>query len=319
MSHNEYGGYIEYENYLGKCFHNEALGLNCGRNCLAYLIETKGIKKIYLPYFLCISVENVCKKYHVEIQYYNVDINFIPKIKYKIKQDEWLYIVNYYGQIKNEIIREWKEKYPNLIVDNSQAYFQMPVDDVDTIYTCRKYFGVADGAFLYTDKQKSEGLEQDYSYERMHFLLGRYEKGASEFYSEYVANNEQFQNAPILKMSKLTRNLLNGINYSGVEELRTENFTVLHNLLEKYNLLKLSIPKGAFMYPLYIKNGAMIRKHLLEKKIYIPVLWPDVLDKCDNSTLEYDMAENILPIPVDQRYDVDDMKYIVEVIERCID
>lgn len=318
MSHNEYGGYIEYENYHGKYFHNEAVALNCGRNCLAYLIETKNIRKIHLPYFLCATVENICKNYDVEIQYYNIDKNFLPKFEHEIEEDEFLYVVNYYGQIGNEKIEQWKEKYSNLIVDNSQAYFQMPVDGVDTIYTCRKYFGVADGAFLYTDKQKQEELEQDYSYERMHFLLGRYEKGANEFYSEYVANNKQFNDAPILNMSRLTRNLLRGIDYSKVEERRTDNFAILHDLLKKYNMLELSVPNGAFMYPLYIKDGAKIRNKCRENKIYIPILWPDVFETCDDSMLEYDMAENILPIPIDQRYDRNDMKYIVEVIERCI-
>ena len=166
--------------------------------------------------------------------------------------------------------------------------------------------------------QKNEELEQDYSYERMHFLLGRYEKGASEFYSEYVANNAQFQNAPILKMSKLTENFLRGIDYSKVAEVRTENFAILHDMLSKYNLLQLTIPYGGFMYPLYIKDGAEIRNECRTKKIYIPTLWPDVFEKCDTSMREYDMAKNILPIPVDQRYNTDDMKYIVEVIEQCI-
>lgn len=314
----EIGGYIELDTYSMTMLHENAVALNCGRNCLAYLIKTKKIKKIHLPYFLCASVENICKKYHVEIQYYNIDENFLPKLYRNIEVDEWLYVVNYYGQVQNQKIREWKEKCPRLIVDNSQAYFQMPVDNVDTIYTCRKYFGVADGAFLYTDKHKGEEFERDYSYERMHFLLGRYEKGANEFYREYVANNKQFQDAPILRMSSLTTNLLRGIDYSKVEERRTENFAVLHDLLKKYNMLELSIPNGAFMYPLYIKNGAKIRNKCRENKIYIPILWPDVFETCDDSMLEYDMAENILPIPVDQRYDRNDMKYIVEVIEKCI-
>lgn len=77
-------------------------------------------------------------------------------------------------------------------MDNAQAYFQEPIDGFETLYTCRKFFGVPDGAVLYTDKQ-IEINEVDQSYTRMHFLLGRYEKTAGEFYQEYVDNNHLFK------------------------------------------------------------------------------------------------------------------------------
>ena len=50
-------------------------------------------------------------------------------------------------------------------------------------------------------------------------------------------------------------------------------------------------------------------------KIYIPTLWPNVLDECEPDTLEYKFAADILPIPVDQRYGVEDMEYLAEVIK----
>ena len=69
------------------------------------------------------------------------------------------------------------------------------------------------------------------------------------------------------------------------------------------------------MYPLLINNGMRIRKQLQQMKIYIPTLWPNVLDECEPDTLEYKFAADILPIPVDQRYGVEDMEYLVEVIQ----
>ena len=81
------------------------------------------------------------------------------------------------------------------------------------------------------------------------------------------------------------------------------------------NQLKLICPSGAFMYPLYLPNGAEIRKKLQAHKIFIPILWPAVFNICDEGELEYNMAKNILPIPVDQRYTIDDMNYIVNILE----
>ena len=199
-------------------------------------------------------------------------------------------------------------------MDNAQAYFQEPIDGFETLYTCRKFFGVPDGAVLYTDKQ-IEINEVDQSYTRMHFLLGRYEKTAGEFYQEYVDNNHLFKDEPIKRMSRLTENLLHGLDYELVKTRRTENFAYLHEQFKAVNQLKLICPSGAFMYPLYLPNGAEIRKKLQAHKIFIPILWPAVFNICDEGELEYNMAKNILPIPVDQRYTIDDMNYIVNILE----
>ena len=315
----EYGGYIEFENYHGNMVHEGAISLNCGRNALAYLCEAKKIKKLYLPYFLCSSVPNLCKKIGVEYGYYHINEKFEPIFNQALGEEEWLYIVNFYGQLDNDYLTAWKRKYDRVIIDNAQSYFQMPVGGVDTLYTCRKYFGVADGAFLYTDTKLSRELPRDESFERMHFLLGRFERNANEFYSEYVANNKLFATEPVKRMSRLTENLLCGIDYAGVAKRRQENFEFLDTELWNINELKLKSVYCAFMYPLLIQNGAAVRKELQKEKIYIPTLWPNVLEECPKDSLEYHYAADVLPILVDQRYGIEDMKYLVEVIRNEID
>ena len=314
----EYGGYIEVEHYKGSEYHEKALKLNCGRNCLAYLFKTKDISKIYLPYFICSSVTDVCSKYNIEYCFYHIDSNFKPLFMSELKDDEFIYVVNYYGQLSNDYITDLKLRYDNLIIDNAQAFFQLPVANVQTLYTCRKYFGVSDGAYLYAD-DKSLPLEQDYSYDRMRFLMGRFEKTANEFYSEYVDNNHFFKNEEIKIMSKMTQNILKSIDYEYVKKIRKSNFKYLDDKLKEYNSLTMKIPEGAFMYPFYHENAKQIRKILQAKKIYIPILWPDVFDVCKETDLEYKLASNILPLPIDQRYSSKDMNVIVQEIMKCID
>lgn len=313
----EIGGYIELDKYMLPMLHDDAIMLNCGRNALAYLIRARQITKIALPKFLCSSVSDVCHKEGVQVKCYSIGKDFLPK-DLSIEEDEWLYIVNYYGQIDNNILLEYSNKY-RVIVDNAQAYFQMPIKGVDTIYTCRKFFGVADGAILYTDATIDVQYEHDESFDRMRFLLGRFERTASEFYGEYSANNSLFSDEPIKYMSKLTMNLLHGIDYETIRKQRTENFAYLHSQLGSINGLNLKIPDGAFMYPLYVNNGNDLKKKLQELKIYVPTLWPDVYKVCEDNELEYFMAQRIVPIPVDQRYNLDDMKYIVDKIKKHID
>lgn len=313
----EIGGYIELDKYTLPMLHEGAVALNCGRSALAYLIETRDIEKIALPRFLCHSMRNVCRQYNVDARYYSIGADFLPR-DVALEDDEWLLLVNYYGQLDNGIIKQLAKRYRRVVVDNTQAYFQMPVPGVDTLYSCRKFFGVPDGGFLHTGAYLQRDLPQDESFERMHFLLGRFERTAGEFYSEYVANNERFEHEPLKRMSKLTENLLHGIDYAQAKRTRTENFRCLHTALAGRNKLQLTVPEGPFMYPLWIDNGAALRRELQNQKIYIPTLWPNVLEDCAPDTLEYELAANILPLPVDQRYGKDEMEHMIERIKAGI-
>lgn len=314
----EIGGYLEFETFCGPEYHTGAIRLNSGRNCLAYLLEARSIKKIHLPYYLCSSVREVCAKYGVEIHYYHVNKDFSPKIDFKLSSSDYLYLVNYYGQISNVYIENLAQKIENLIVDNSQAFFQMPVEGIDTLYTCRKFFGVPDGAYLYSNASLGHKLKQDVSLNRMAYILGRFEEDATSHYEEFRYNENIFEQIPMLGMSKLTQNLLKGIDYNRVKAKRERNFSFLNKNLNSINQLQLKVPIGAFSYPLLLEDGVAIRKKMQEKKIYIPMLWPDVLDSCDRSTVEYHYARNILPVPCDQRYGKNDMIKLIEEFIQCI-
>lgn len=313
----EIGGYIELDTYTGKEYHEGAFALNCGRNALVYLIRAKQIKNLCLPYYCCCSIYDICKKESVGVSYYYIDENLRPILIKELEEKEWLYIINYYGQLNNKELAEYKEQYQRVIVDSAQAFFQPCVQGIDTIYSCRKFFGVADGAYLYTDA-KIISLERGYSYDKMRFLHGRFEKDANEFYSEYIENNKRFQTEPLRLMSRLTQNLLRGLDYYKIAETRESNFKCLHNVLKTINRINLEIPYGAFTYPLYVRNGNLIREELRQKKIYIPLLWPNVCEMCKASEFEYDFAMNLLPLPVDQRYGNDDMYYILDILDELL-
>ena len=119
----EIGGYIELDRYKGEEYHLRALALNCGRACLAYLIRQREIKKIYLPRFLCSSVAETCRSEDISYEYYPIDEKFRPLINGVPGSGEWLYIVNYYGQIKDEELRQYRQRFQRIIVDHTQAFF----------------------------------------------------------------------------------------------------------------------------------------------------------------------------------------------------
>lgn len=312
----EIGGYLELDSYSLPLLHEKALALNSGRGCLEYLISQKNIRRIALPYFVCDVVTDTCRKMGVKLSFYHIGKDFLP-VNAEPAEDTYMYLVNFYGRLDEKQLLGFKEKYPLLIVDNAQAYFSKPLDKVDTLYTCRKFFGVADGGFLYTDAPE-KALNQDESHERMGFVLGRYERPAGEFYAEASKNNDLYSEIPVMAMSKLTRNLLRAIDYEQVKKARTENYALLHKELGALNGLDIKLTEGAYAYPLLLEKGAEIRKLLAEKKIFVPTLWPNVLKEMPEDSLEHNFAKNILPLPCDQRYGAEEMLYISEVIKSCI-
>lgn len=315
------GGYIEFEHYSGTIYHECAVALNSGRNALAYLCETKNIKQLRLPLFLCSSVMNLCSSIGVRFTNYPIKENFEPDIIKPLADDEWFYIVNYYGQLNDEKITEYSAKYKRIIVDNSQSYFQRPDEEypTDTLYSCRKYFGVSDGAFLYTDRKLDRCIPVDESYKRMEFLLGRFDtEDPGLFYDGYKANNMIFQNEPIKEMSRLTANILMSIDYDKIRKIRNKNFKYLDSKLRSINELKLDSTNATFMYPLLIRNGSEVRKELIKSNLFVPQLWPLDKEHALIDSLEYRYSEDILPLPIDQRYSIEDMEYIVSLVNNVV-
>ena len=313
--HKEIGGYLEMERFSGPMMHEDALALSSGRACLSYLIEQRDIRKLLLPDLLCDVVTKVCEERGVAVRRYAVEENLRPE-NVQPEEDEWLYLVNYYGQLTKEELLSWAKENPRLIVDNAQAYFSAPVPGADTLYTCRKFLGVADGGFLYTDAPR-RALERDESHGRMGFVLGRFERPAGEFFAEAAANNDSLP-TKARAMSELTKNLLCGVDYYAVRDRRTGNYRMLHEAFQDLNLLTVRKIAGAYAYPLRLREGEEIRKELIRKKIFVPQLWPNVLKEQPEDSTACRLTREILPLPCDQRYGKEEMATIIDAVFDCL-
>ena len=318
----EIGGYFELEHFDGKSFHENGIALNSGRGCLSYLTELRQIKTIWIPDFMCDSVSNCFKRDGVFVHEYSITEDFLPNYNEIIfDSDSWLYLMDYYGTIEEDIVNQaYSFSQGRLIVDETHAYYNQPWSNADTLYTCRKWFGVSDGAYLYTKDNSilKRSLPNDYSYERMEYMLGRFELSANEFFRQAQDNNDFFDDQPAKTMSRITANLLRAIDYKSVAKKRFRNWEILNKNLSGVNKLKLNQPKTApFMYPLLLENADGVRSMLADMRIYVPTLWPNVAQKNDGS-VACNFAKNILPLPIDQRYEEEDMKLILEALRVCL-
>lgn len=314
----EIGGFFELELNHFKEFHTNAIRLNTGRNCFEYILKVKKYKKIYLPYFICDVILEPIIKLGLEYEFYRINDSFEPLFIKSLNDHEAFLYVNYFG-LKQNIVESLSYKYKNLVVDNTQAFFSSPINGVDTFYSPRKFLGVADGGYLYIDKILSVKLEKDKSFERVSHLLKRIDFNANIAYPDFIDNSRVLVGNDILEMSNLTQDMLSSIDYKRIKLNRDNNFLYLHNNLKKLNELNISTDNlnGPMVYPFMIKNEEL-RQLLIDKKIFIALYWPNVLDWCDDCDMEYTMAKYILPLPIDQRYGLKEMKFIVELLNAII-
>lgn len=319
----EIGVFFELELPVNRYeYHNDAIRLNTARNSLEYILRAEKYKKIYIPYYICSSILEAIKKVDIDFEYYTIDENFKPIINLeKLKNDELFLYVNYFGVCLNNVkilIKKSKYNKFNLCIDNTQAFFIKPNGENYTIYSARKFFGVPDGAYLYTDKRINRKIKKEIAYNKSIHLLKRIDLGANNSYLEFKKNSKLHSNQEIKEMSNLSRRILESIDYSVYKKIRNDNFKMLDSVLKDYNELKINIDyiDGPMIYPFLIKCGEEIKKYLIENKIYIATYWNEVLEKVEINSREEYLVKNLIALPIDQRYSYKEMNLILDLINK---
>ena len=312
----EIGCHFKFENISGNHYHNTNLLLSSGRNCLRYILRERNIKTLFLPYFLCESLSEVCNLEAVNIIFYNIDENFMPLNlnESQLSENTFLYYVNYYGLLRDKL-NDIVKKYKYVIIDNTHDFFDCNQYDADVIYNYRKYFGVPDGACILSNDLR---INNDYpigkSLNKIIEVVSRDELGKYFHYESFSDADKFFRNEDLCYMSNFTNNYLNGINYEGSLKRRLCNYKFLLNYLKKYNKLNLTSIDLTYMYPLLIDDGDDLRNYLKENNIYSLMLWPNVLLN-NSSSKEKKLVKNMVLLPIDQRYSENEMKYIVDTVD----
>ncbi len=310
------GGYFELETSPGKEYHPNLIRLNTGRNCLEYILRIGKYSKVYIPYYTCDVILEPFKKLDINYSFYHIDQQFEPIIDFEMHKDEALLYTNYFG-LKGQTVERLAGKNLNLIIDNAQAFFDRPLKGIDTFYSPRKFFGLPDGGYLATTIELKDKLETDRSVDRFSHLLKRIEFGPEEGYQDFLDNDSSLIDQPIKRMSALTNKLLSSIDYKTIAAKRRKNFELLHSQLMKHNEIDINLHPGAvpMVYPFYSSKPGL-REYLIQNKIYVATYWSNILDWTKREQWENKLAQNLIPLPIDQRYGNPDMFKIIELIER---
>jgi len=117
-------------------------------------------------------------------------------------------------------------------------------------------------------------------------------------------------------MSAITKALLCNIDYTDIIKKRKKNFQFVHEHLHKLNQLDIPMYNDfvPMVYPFFPISNKKLKQKLIHKKIFVATYWPNVIDWCVPGDFEYSLTENILPLPIDQRYNENDLLQIINLI-----
>lgn len=318
----EIGSFIELQFKKGQEYYNgdiDIARLNSGRAAIYHALRITGCNTIWLPVYQCDTVRDFLNKKNVPIKYYHIDKNFNP-IDLKQDKHEAVLLVNYYGIMSNKRMKELALKYQNVIIDNSQAFFCKPIESCMNVYSCRKFVGVPDGAYV-IGKNAHWFLgkyEEGHSSDTSLFLLQRVEYGCEgKAYESRKVNERRLEVEDIMKMSKLTQTILDGTDYEFIKRKRLENFKLACSLFGDINKIdplvycdEETIP---MVYPLVAEDDKLLNK-LQKAKHFQGHWWSYLLNETKESDFENWLSRYIVPITIDQRYGKEELEYINSII-----
>lgn len=307
------GGYFSLELPIFPEYHANSIALNSGRFCLEYLLRCRKYNKVYVPYYTCDSVVAPIEKLGIEYEFYHIDKCYLIQNAPSLEKNEALIYTNYWG-LQDNYCQDLAAKYDKqLILDYTQAFYSHPISGIDTFYSCRKFFGVPDGGYLYTDAVADFEIEEDYSWQRMDSLVKRIDISPEAGYDDFHKTSASFRSLPIRRMSKFTKRMMNGIDYERVAQRRIDNYNFLRAHLGGRALNYGEVP---MVFPYETGKGQVLRQQLISNKIFVAKYWPNVDEWCTEDSEESWMANHVLPLPIDQRYGEEDMNRIIEIIKQ---
>lgn len=296
------------------------------------ILKTRKIRNVYMPAWCCDSMLAPFVAHGTQIKFY--DISYEGCLKCHTDGTDYtdvFYVTNYFGYentLPIETVKKFKEKGAIILYDCTHSFLMeddpyLALADY-SFASIRKWMGVIGGAVVDGVKDcqlkpyphleckeramrmKKAFIEGDESVNKQAFLslYGEFGHHLAEDYQNYEMNNLSYA---IYKTEDL----------SAIRRKRRENAKYLHENLKGVRFIgNLSNNAVPLFVPIFFKTTEQrnaVRKELIEAQIYCPIHWPKpTLIPADYEANK--IYETELSLICDQRYNIEDMKRIVTVI-----
>jgi hypothetical protein len=313
------GGYLELE--LGPRSappHAGAMALQSARAAFLLLLRSVQPGRIWLPWYLCETMAEQARRAAIPIQRYGLAPGFGVGDSVELAEGELILVVDYFGlcgaQVAEALTRFGAAR---VVVDASHSFYAEPTAALATLYSPRKFVGVPDGGLLATRLPiEAPAAEDEGSLARLQPLLRRLAEGPESAYPLHLQAEASLEAQEPMRMSRLTRRLLESADFARIAERRRENFAALDRLLGRRNAAPLALAEGAvpLSYP-WFGGGQALREQLQSQRIYCPRFWPHLATMAGLPAFERYLYDECIPLPCGQGCEADDLARIVAAID----
>jgi hypothetical protein len=310
------GGFFEIERELSvpaEC-HPAAYALSSGRGAFRAILERVQPRRVLVPFYTCDALLEPLRLLQIPFSFYELDASLKPREEFALAPGEHAVVINYFGLKSDEVLSLAQRWGRQLIVDNTQAFFDGPAAGAYSFNSARKFFGVPDGSFLYSPEPLSLCLPENTDISLDHLL----KRSAGDLPGAYLAFRaaEALVNSDVKGMSLHSRTTIHRIPHSWVQDRRRTNFFQYERAFAESNAFSIPLSPRAvpFCYPL-LPSRQIDRRLLHEQGIFVPTFWPELAQRTEPGFgLERRLAKDLLPLPVDHRYDADDLNRVIKIV-----
>ena len=317
-----------------------------GRQAIkAVLQQIKGVreKNCYLPAYLCHSIVQPFREMGLNITYYSHEHPLIQKIDENIR-DSIVLILDYFGTeyFQTEKIKKFLEQGNSVIIDTTHSILDerrrhLCHEGLYYIASLRKAFPIPDGAVIFHSHNNLEfGSICPKNYTPMldamifkRFYLDETLKHSNmlnldlkrrflSLYTEYEESKDK-EDVHISKIPLISLMILSNLRFNILLERRRQNITTIYENIcnNKIFLFDIEEIRSPFMLPLILQNNEKrecLKDLLLTNNIYPPIHWniQGLIPK--KFGYEHQLSSKILSIPIDQRYSIEDMIGIANIL-----
>ena len=312
-----------------------------GRNAidlvLRDILKEHVVKKVYAPSYCCVSMLQAFFDRGLTVGFYEVGIEngrFIYEMP-KTDSNTIVLIMSYFGlrvDEAHEVIQKMHENGAIVIEDVTHSLLSgKPFSEYSDylVASLRKWFAVPTGGWagkrqgLIADKptmDSNHAVEEKVAamYEKYDYLTGKIESKEKFLLANAKFDNDLIHVDRMLRMDDTSLGILKKTDVNNTVKSRRENVKVLLNGLKDMTdvltvpEVNLDIDTPLFL-PIFMKteNRDKLRRYLIEKGIYCPIHWPEVMGA------SVGIRANELSLICDQRYSEGDMQAIIEAVHAC--
>jgi dTDP-4-amino-4,6-dideoxygalactose transaminase len=327
---------------------DRSIFLSTGRCAIHALIQILGLKsddEVLIPTFTCRIIPKAFQERGVKVVYYRItpglEVDLADLKKSITKKTKLAYVIHYFGfaQKIDAISKICREKKILLLEDCTHAMFttyngKRLGDYGDySLATYRKWFAIPDGAYLRVNNSKSQSdfdtqrkkvcYQQSsakivWTYSRLLIMLAKavHQLALYKYYLKLELGVGRFKKpAP---MSTLSKMIYKKTDLTELPQKRRDNFMTLQKSLKSTKVKPFfrTLPQGVcpYVFPVLAEDRDKFRDYLISKKIYCDVHWSLEWLESEKKAPVKKLSEQIISLPIDQRYYKEDIEYLAEVV-----